>query len=79
VPRSWSDGAPKAEQEKLLKEHWAVLARLRDAWVDLAAIIGQYHTRGVVLLRRRPLRLCEMKAKRAPWIGAMIAEETFAG
>jgi hypothetical protein len=37
---SWSDGPPKTEQEKVLKEHWAALARLRHAGVDLAAVIG---------------------------------------
>jgi hypothetical protein len=38
--RSWSDGPPKTEQEKVLKEHWAALARLHHAGVDLAAVIG---------------------------------------
>jgi hypothetical protein len=45
-----------------------VLGRLR-AGVTLSTIIGQYHTRGVVPLRRRPLRLCEMTADRAPLDG----------
>jgi hypothetical protein len=47
---NWTDGPPKVEQEKLLKEHWAVLAHLQGAGVTLATVIGQYHTRGVVLL-----------------------------
>jgi hypothetical protein len=34
-------------------------------------VIGQYHARGVVTLRRRPLRLCEMTADRAPWEGTV--------
>jgi hypothetical protein len=38
------------EHEKLLKEHYVVLARLRKVGVDLAAVNGQYHTRGVVPL-----------------------------
>jgi hypothetical protein len=46
APRSWTDGPPKAEQEKMFKEHWAVLTRLRNAGIDLATIIGQYHGRG---------------------------------
>jgi hypothetical protein len=51
------------------------LARLYHAGVDLAAIIGQYHTRGVVPLRRRPLHLFEMKARRDPWEGTATAPE----
>jgi hypothetical protein len=43
VQRSWSDGPPTAEQEKWLEVHWAVLARLRNTVVDLAAVVGQYH------------------------------------
>jgi hypothetical protein len=46
APRSWSVGPPKAEQEKVLKEHWATLAHLRHAEVDLVDVIGQYHARG---------------------------------
>jgi hypothetical protein len=34
-------------------------------------VIGQYHARGVVPLRRRPLRLCEMTADQAPWTGTV--------
>jgi hypothetical protein len=66
--RNWTDGPAKKEQEKILKDHWVVLGRLR-AGVTLSTIIGQYHTRGVVPLRRRPLRLCEMTADRAPLDG----------
>jgi hypothetical protein len=51
----------------MLKEHWAVLGRLRGAGVTLVTVIGQYHARGVVSLWRRPLCLCEMMADRAPW------------
>jgi hypothetical protein len=59
----------KAEQEKILKDHWAVLRSLRGAEVTLSEVLGQYHARGVVPLRRRPLRLCEMTVDRAPGQG----------
>jgi hypothetical protein len=36
--RRWSDRPPTVEQEKLLKEHWVVLTRLRSAGVNLAAV-----------------------------------------
>jgi hypothetical protein len=39
-PRSWTDGPPKAEQERMFKDHWVVLARLHDTGVGLATIIG---------------------------------------
>jgi hypothetical protein len=39
--RNWSNGPVKTEQETLLKEHWAVLGRLRGARVTLASGIGQ--------------------------------------
>jgi hypothetical protein len=68
---SWSDGPAKTEQEKMLWDHWVVLQRLRGAEITLAKVVGQYHARGVVLLRRRPLQLCEMTADRAPWRGTM--------
>jgi hypothetical protein len=65
--RNYSDGPTKAEQEKILKDHWAVLRRLRGARVILSEVLGQYHARGVVPLRRRLFcRLCEMTAGRAP-------------
>jgi hypothetical protein len=64
--RSWMDGPAKKEWEKILKHHWAVLGRLRGAGVTLVEVIGQYHARGGVLLRRRPLRLCETTADRPP-------------
>jgi hypothetical protein len=67
--RNWSDGPAKTEQEKILKDHWVVLRRLRGAEVTLSDILGQYHARGVVPLRRRPLHLCEMTIDRAPWAG----------
>jgi hypothetical protein len=50
----------------MLKLHWAVLGRLRNAGVTLTDVIGQYHARGVVPLRRRLLRLCDMTTDRAP-------------
>jgi hypothetical protein len=31
--RSWSDGPVKTEQEKMLKDHWLVLRRLRGAGI----------------------------------------------
>jgi hypothetical protein len=64
--RNWADSPAKKEQEKMLKLHWVVLGRLRNVGVTLAEVIGQYHARGVVPLRRRPLRLCDMTADRAP-------------
>jgi hypothetical protein len=64
--RNWADGPAKKEQEKILKHHWAVLGCLQGAGVTLAEVIGQYHARGVMPLRRRPLHLCEMTADRAP-------------
>jgi hypothetical protein len=73
--RNWADGPAKTEQEKVLKSHWAVLGRLRDARITLAEVVGQYHARGVVPLRRRPLRLCDMTAERAPWAGTVTAPE----
>jgi hypothetical protein len=36
-------------------------------------VIGQYHARGVMPLRRWPLRLCEMTADRAPWERTLTA------
>jgi hypothetical protein len=66
--RSWADGLSKKEQEKILKNHWAMLGRLR-AGVTLEEVIGQYHARGVVPLRRRPLCLCDMTADRPPGRG----------
>jgi hypothetical protein len=71
--KNWADGPAKKEQEKMLKLHWAMLGRLRDAGVTLAEVMGQYHARGVVLLCRRPLRLFEMTADRAPWKGIVTA------
>jgi hypothetical protein len=50
-----------------------VLRRLRGAGVTLSDVLGQYHARGVVPLRRRPLRLCEMTADQAPWTGTVTA------
>jgi hypothetical protein len=41
--RNWSDGPAKAKQEKILKDHWAVLWCLRGAGVTLEEVLGQYH------------------------------------
>jgi hypothetical protein len=71
--RNWANDPSKTEQEKILKHHWAMLGRLRGARVTLAEVIGQYHTRGVVPLRRRSLHLYEMTADRAPWEGIVTA------
>jgi hypothetical protein len=71
--RNWSDGPVKTEQEKILKNHWAMLGCLRGAEVTLTEVIGQYHARGFVLLRRRPLRLCEMTADRPTWTRTVTA------
>jgi hypothetical protein len=40
---NWSEGPTKAEQEKILKDHWVVLRHLRGAGVTLAEVLGQYH------------------------------------
>jgi hypothetical protein len=53
--RNWLDGPAKSEQEKILKDHWVVLRRLRGAGITLSEVLRQYHARGVVPLRRRPL------------------------
>jgi hypothetical protein len=71
--RNWSTGPAKTEQERILKDHWVVLRHLRGARITLAEVLGQYHARGVVPLRRWPLRLCEMTADRAPWMGTVTA------
>jgi hypothetical protein len=73
--RNWADGPTKTEQEKVLKSHWAMLGCLRDAGITLVEVVGQYHARGVVPLQRRPLRLCDMIAERAPWVGTVTAPE----
>jgi hypothetical protein len=73
--RNWANGPDKKEQEKMLKLHWVVLGHLRNTRITLAEVIGQYHSRGVVPLRRRPLRHCEMTADRAPWEKTMTAPE----
>jgi hypothetical protein len=52
-----------------------VLGRLRNVGITLAEVIGQYHARGVVPLRRRPLRLYDMTADRPPWAGTVTALE----
>jgi hypothetical protein len=50
----------------MFKLHWAVLGCLQNAGVTLTEVIGQYYTRGVVPLRRRPLRFCDMTTDRPP-------------
>jgi hypothetical protein len=69
LQRNWADG-PTKEQEKMLKPHWVVLGRMRNAGITLAEVVGQYRARGVV-----PLRLCDMTADRAPWVGTATTPE----
>jgi hypothetical protein len=38
--RNWPDGPAKKEQEKVLKPHWVVLGRLRNARITLAEVVG---------------------------------------
>jgi hypothetical protein len=71
--RNWTDGPVKTKQEKILKDHWVMLGCLRGDGVTVSTVIGQYYACGVVPLRRRPLRLCEMTADRAPWAGTVTA------
>jgi hypothetical protein len=52
-----------------------VLTCLQEARVNLATVIGQYHARGVILLWRRPLCLCEMTADKAPRTGTVTTPE----
>jgi hypothetical protein len=59
----------------VLKSNWVMLGRLRDVGITLAEVVGQYHARGVVPLWRRPLRLCNVTAERAPWAGTVTAPE----
>jgi hypothetical protein len=59
----------------MLKLHWAVLGRLRNAGITLAEVVGQYHAQGVVPLRRQPLRLCDMTTDRATWVRMVTALE----
>jgi hypothetical protein len=73
--RNWADGPTKKEQERMLKSHWVVVGRLRNAEITLAEVVGQYHARGVVPLQRRTLCLCDMTADRAPWVGTVTAPE----
>jgi hypothetical protein len=73
--RNWSDAPAKTEQEKMLKSHWAVLGRLQNARITLTEVVGQYHARGVVPLRRRPLLLYDMTADTAPWVGTVTVPE----
>jgi hypothetical protein len=52
-----------------------VLGHLRNAGITLAEVIGQYHARGVVPLRRRPLHLYDMTTDSPPWAGTVTALE----
>jgi hypothetical protein len=56
----------------MLKLHWAMLGRLRNAGITLVEVVGQYHARGVVPLRRRPLR---HDRRQSPWVGTLTAPE----
>jgi hypothetical protein len=38
-----SNSLAKAEQEKMLRDHWAVLGHLGRAGATLAIVIRQYH------------------------------------
>jgi hypothetical protein len=69
--RNGSDGPAKAEQERILKDHWALLGCLQGDRVTFVEVIGLYHAQGVVPLQRRPLRLCEMTADCPPWTGTV--------
>jgi hypothetical protein len=64
--RNCSNGPMKTEQEKILKNHWAVLRCLRGVKVTLPEVLRQYHARGVVPLQRWPLHLCEITADQTP-------------
>jgi hypothetical protein len=59
----------------MLKSHWAMLGCLRNAEITLVEVVRQYHARGVVPLRRRLLRLCDMTADRAPWVRTVTTPE----
>jgi hypothetical protein len=59
----------------MLKLLWAVLGCLQNAEITLVEVVGQYHARGVVPLQRRSLRLCDMTADRAPWVGTVTVLE----
>jgi hypothetical protein len=41
APKSNTDGPPKAEQKRMFKDHWAVLACLHDTEVGMASVIDQ--------------------------------------
>jgi hypothetical protein len=75
LQQNWANGPAKKELEKMLKSHWVVLRRLRNTGITLADVVGQYHVRGVVPLWRWPLRLCDMTADRAPWVGTVTVSE----
>ena len=50
------------------------LHEVRSRGVDLAEVIGAYLLRGVVSLRRRPLKLYQMTQEWAPFAGAVTAD-----
>jgi hypothetical protein len=41
--RNWTNSPAKTEQEKMLRDHWVVLGRLREAAVTLSTVTGKYH------------------------------------
>ena len=47
---------------------------LRSHGVDMVAVIGGYHSRGIIPLRRRALRLYEMTPDKAPFEGTVTAD-----
>jgi hypothetical protein len=57
----------------MLKEHRRCWSTFGEPGITLATVIWQYHARGVVPLRRWPLRPCEMMTDRAPWTGTVTA------
>ena len=50
------------------------LHEVKSRGVDLAEVIGAYLLRGVVPLRRRPLKLYQMTQERAPFVGTVTAD-----
>lgn len=46
---------------------------LCDTRVDLASVIGSYHTLGIVPLQRRTLHMYQITPDKAPFVGMVIA------
>jgi hypothetical protein len=63
--------APRRRSRKrssgITRRCWGVSEEPESPWRE----IGQYHARGVVPLRRRPLRLYEMTVDWPPWTGTV--------